>query len=64
MRAMICSDMEFLGIKFDFAANDSVKGKDQVISKPDSIVTVMCITTDEEYVIASDTKYIVEHHTV
>jgi acetate kinase len=64
MRAMICSDMEFLGIKFDFAANDKVTGKDKVISAPDSKVTVMCVTTDEEYVIASDTKYIVEHHTV
>jgi len=64
MRAMICSDMEFLGIKFDFAANDKVTGKDKVISAPDSKVTVMCVTTDEEFVIASDTKYIVEHHTV
>ena len=64
MRAMICSDMEFLGIKFDFTANDSAKGKDLVISKADSKVTVMCITTDEEFVIASDTKYIVEHHAV
>lgn len=64
MRAMICSDMEYLGIKFDFTANDTAKGKDLVISKPDSKVTVMCITTDEEFVIASDTKYIVEHHTV
>jgi len=64
MRAMICSDMEFLGIKFDFKANDGARGKDLVISKADSKVTVMCITTDEEFVIASDTKYIVEHHTV
>ena len=64
MRAMICSDMEKLGIDFDFRANDGVKGKDMVISKPGSKVTVMCITTDEEFVIASDTRYIVEHHTV
>ena len=64
MRAMICSDMENLGINFDFEANDGVHGKDKVISKPDSKVKVMCITTDEEFVIASDTRYIVEHHTV
>lgn len=64
MRAMICSDMESLGIKFDFDANNGVKGRDMKISKPRSKVTVMCITTDEEFVIASDTKYIVEHHTV
>ncbi len=64
MRAMICSDMENLGIVFDFKANDGVKSKDIVISKPESRVKVMAITTDEEFVIASDTRYIVEHHTV
>ncbi len=64
MRAMICSDMENLGIQFDFKVNDGVRGKDLVISKPESKVKVMCITTDEEFVIASDTRYIVEHHTV
>jgi acetate kinase len=64
MRAMICSDMESLGIKFDFEANKGIRGIDKVISKADSKATVMCITTDEEFVIASDTKYIVEHHTL
>jgi len=64
MRAMICSDMENLGIIFDFDANNGVKSKDKIISKPESKVTVMAITTDEELVIASDTRYIVEHHTV
>ncbi len=64
MRAMICSDMDNLGIEFDFKSNDGIRGKDMVISKPESRVTVMCITTDEEFVIASDTRYIVEHHTV
>ncbi|NLJ42828.1 MAG: acetate kinase [Bacteroidales bacterium] len=64
MRAMICSDMESLGIIFDFEANSGVRGKDLILSKPESKVTVMCITTDEEFVIASDTKYIVEHQTV
>jgi acetate kinase len=64
MRAMICSDMESLGIEFDFEANNGVRGTDKVISKSKSKATVMCVTTDEEFVIASDTKYIVEHHTV
>lgn len=64
MRAMICTNMESLGIIFDKEANNGVKGVDKVISKPESKATVMCITTDEEYVIASDTRYIVEHHTV
>lgn len=60
MRKMICSDMEYLGILFDEKINDGVKGKDLIISKPDSKVTVMSITTDEEFVIASDAKNIVE----
>jgi len=64
MRAMICSDMESLGIEFDLDANFGVRGKDKVISKPESKATVMSINTDEEFVIASDTRYIVEHQTV
>ncbi len=64
MRAMICTGMENLGIIFDKATNDGKKGKDLIISKPESKVKVMCITTDEEFVIASDTRYIIEHHTV
>ena len=64
MRKMICSDMENLGILFDDKANDGSRGKDQVISKPESRVIVMSITTDEEFVIASDTHSIVEKQTV
>lgn len=64
MRAMICDGMENLGIVFDREVNHAVKSRDIVISKPESKVKVMCITTDEELVIASDTKYIIEHHTV
>ena len=64
MRAMICANMENLGIIFDEEKNMGVKGKDIVISRPESKVKVMTITTDEEFVIASDTRYIVEHQTV
>jgi acetate kinase len=64
MRSMICSDMENLGIIFNFKVNNGSRGKDLVISKPESKVTVMSITTDEECVIASETRCIVEHRTV
>jgi acetate kinase len=64
MRKMICSDMESLGIIFDVETNNGARGKDLVISKPESKITVMAVTTDEEYVIASDTRYIVENKTV
>ncbi len=64
MRKMICSGMENLGIVFDEEINNGVRGKDLIISKPESKTTIMCISTDEEFVIAYDTRYIVEHHTV
>ncbi len=59
LRKMICNDMEFLGLEFDEESNFELKGKDQVISKPESKVTVMTITTDEELVIARDTDRLV-----
>jgi acetate kinase len=64
MRKLICSDMENLGIIFDDKTNQDARGKDITISKPKSKVKVMCITTDEECVIANDTRYIVEHQTI
>jgi acetate kinase len=64
MRKMICSDLEFLGIVFNPEVNEGVRGKDLILSKPESEVIVMSITTDEEFVIASDTRFIVEHQTV
>jgi len=60
MRKMICTDMEYLGIVFNAEINEGARGKDLILSKPESKVTVMSITTDEEFVIASDTKSIVE----
>jgi acetate kinase len=64
MRKLICSDLEYLGIVFNQEVNQGVKGKDLVISRPESEVVVMTVTTDEEFVIASDTRFIVEHQTV
>ncbi|MCL2561683.1 MAG: acetate kinase [Rikenellaceae bacterium] len=54
-RAAVCSDMEFMGVVFDRAANNGVRGKDKVLSAPDSRVKVMVCTTNEELVIAQDT---------
>jgi acetate kinase len=64
MRKMICKGMDFMGISIDESVNDGVKGKDMLLSLADSKVKVMVITTDEEFVIASDTKSIVEKYTV
>jgi len=59
-RRMICESMDYVGIEIDEEVNHGIKGKDLVISKPSSKVKVMVVTTDEEFVIASDTKVIVE----
>ncbi len=58
-REAVCRDMEFMGIKFD-AEKNNCRGKEVVISAPDSKVTVMVVPTDEEMAIARDTKRCVE----
>jgi acetate kinase len=63
-RENICRDLEFLGIEIDKQKNDGVRGKELIISKKESRTIVMIVPTNEEFVIASDTRYIVEHHTV
>lgn len=59
MRHPILENMECLGIKVDMEKNDGVMGEDVVLSTPDSKVAVVVVTTDEEYVIASDTYRLV-----
>ena len=49
-----------IGIKFDHEANKGVRGKEKKISAPDSKVAVYIVPTNEELVIARDTKAIVE----
>lgn len=55
MRAIICETLGFLGIKIDAAKND-VRGKETVISTDDSTVKALLIPTNEELMIARDTK--------
>jgi acetate kinase len=59
-RENICSGLEFMGIEFDKKKNEGVHGKELVISKEESNTTVIIIPTNEEFVIASDTRDIVE----
>jgi acetate kinase len=60
-RENVCKDLEFLGLEFDRHLNEGARGKELVISKKDSRVTVMIVPTNEEFVIASDTCLIVEN---
>ena len=59
MRAEVCRDMEFMGVKVDEALNATIRGKEALISTPDSKVKVVVIPTDEELMIASDTAALV-----
>ena len=59
VRRRILSDLEYLGVKIDLEKN-AVRGKFAEISTPDSKVKVLVIPTNEELVIARDTKAIVE----
>ncbi len=60
VREQVCTNMEYMGIHFDVAANKGVRGQDKVLSTTDSKVIVMSITTDEELVIATDTMNLVK----
>lgn len=58
-RGKICEGLEFLGIKLDPNRNKKTRGEAQVISTPDSKVKVLAIPTNEELMIARDTKEII-----
>ena len=60
MRRPILENMECLGIHVDLSKSDNVMGEDLILSTPDSKVAVVVVTTDEEYVIASDTYNLVK----
>lgn len=59
MRADACEGLEFLGIKINQELNATIRGEEAIISTPDSKVTVCVVPTDEEIVIARDTKELV-----
>lgn len=60
-RERVCKMLECLGVKLDTKLNDEmVLGKEGLISTPDSKIKVYVIPTNEELVIARDTKEIVE----
>ena len=57
-RTRVAEKLAFLGVKIDNEAN-SVRGEDIMISTPESPVKVFVIPTNEELVIARDTRDIV-----
>ena len=60
IRKMICKNLEWLGVKIDLEKNNC-RGEEIEISTPDSKIKVWIVPTNEELVIARDTKQIVEN---
>lgn len=59
-REEICENyLSYLGIKIDKEKNN-IKGVERIISTPDSKVSVLIVPTNEELMIARDTKEIIE----
>ena len=59
IRKKICDNLEWMGIKIDLDKNN-VRSEQVEISAKDATIRTFVIPTDEEMVIAKDTKAIVE----
>ncbi|MBQ3431676.1 MAG: acetate kinase, partial [Clostridia bacterium] len=60
LRADVCNNLSFLGVKIDEEVNNATFGETKRISTDDSKVAVFVIATNEELMIARETKQIVE----
>lgn len=58
-REKVCDNLSFMGVKIDNELNAKTRGKETVLSLPESTMKVVVIPTDEEYMIASDTLSII-----
>ena len=56
VRELTTSGLEFMGVKIDDAKNKACRATEAILSTDDSKVTVCCIPTDEELMIALDTQ--------
>lgn len=60
VRENVCRPLAFMGVEIDTELNARTRGTETVISTPESKVKVIVVPTDEELMIAHDTKEIVE----
>jgi len=60
VRKLTCENMDYLGISIDLDKNTKVSGTETDISIDESKVRTLIIPTNEELVIARDTKRIIE----
>lgn len=59
VRENVCAPLAFLGVELDKELNARIRGTETVISSADSKIKVVVVPTDEEMMIARDTKEIV-----
>ncbi|MGQ9880146.1 MAG: acetate/propionate family kinase [Armatimonadota bacterium] len=59
VRSRVCASLEYLGVRIDETANREGRGE-RCISTPDSPVKVYVVPTDEERVIAAETRKLAE----
>ena len=57
-REKVCASFSYMGVQIDVELNAATRGKEMLISTPESTVKVVVIPTDEEYMIAYDTMEI------
>jgi acetate kinase len=59
-RQNVCESLGFMGLEIDAEINAGSRGKEVLLSTPNSKVKVVVIPTDEEFMIASDTLEIIQ----
>ncbi len=57
-RSAVCKSLAFLNVEIDEQLNAKVRGDEALLSTPNSKVKITVIPTDEEFMIASDTRSI------
>jgi acetate kinase len=62
LREAICANLDGLGIKLDAEKNKATRATEAIISTPDSRVKLMVIPTNEELVVARETKRLLENN--
>lgn len=63
IRAAICANLDGLGLQLDLAKNAATRATEAVISTPDSKVKILVVPTNEELVVARETKRFLDNLT-
>lgn len=59
-RSLVCNELDYMGVVMDANKNKGLRGREMDISTEGTKVRILVVPTNEELVIAQDTKQIVE----